>query len=104
VVLRHELAHSNAVHTCHTPDCMNLVPVVLTWHSTLCNRHPLKHMQASITSDYVGRVRQGNGLNIHLLQLPLKLTLSARHLHGRAAIYSRQPLNVRPLNPSFNTF
>jgi hypothetical protein len=25
-----------------TPDCMNLVPVLLTWHSTLYNRDPLQ--------------------------------------------------------------
>jgi hypothetical protein len=37
----HLLAHSAGVHTCHTPDCMILVPVLLTWHSTLYNRHPL---------------------------------------------------------------
>jgi hypothetical protein len=33
----HELAHAAGVHTCHTPDCRNLVPVLLTWHSTLYN-------------------------------------------------------------------
>jgi hypothetical protein len=37
----HLLAHSAGVHTCHTPDCMILVPVLLTWHSTLYSRHPL---------------------------------------------------------------
>jgi hypothetical protein len=37
----HLLAHSAGVHTCHTPDCMILVPVLLTWHSALYNRHPL---------------------------------------------------------------
>jgi hypothetical protein len=36
--------------------------------------------------DYFGRVGHGNGLNTKdLLQLSLKLTLSARHLHCRAA-------------------
>jgi hypothetical protein len=42
MVWEHELAHSAGVHTCHTPDCMNWVPVpvLLTWHSTLYNRHP----------------------------------------------------------------
>jgi hypothetical protein len=37
----HEFAHSARVHTCHTPDCMSLVPVLLTWHSTLYNGNPL---------------------------------------------------------------
>jgi hypothetical protein len=37
----HLLAHSAGVHTCHTPDCVILVPVLLTCHSTLYNRHPL---------------------------------------------------------------
>jgi hypothetical protein len=37
----HELAQSAGVHTCHTPDCMNLVPVLLAWHSILYNRQPL---------------------------------------------------------------
>jgi hypothetical protein len=37
----HELAHSAGVQTCHTPDCVNLVPVLLIWHSTLYNRQPL---------------------------------------------------------------
>jgi hypothetical protein len=31
-----------------TPDGMNLVPVLLTWHSTLYNRHPL-HTIATYT-------------------------------------------------------
>jgi hypothetical protein len=42
----HEIAPSAGVHTCHTHDCMNLVQVLLTWHSTLYNRHPL-HMIAT---------------------------------------------------------
>jgi hypothetical protein len=29
------------VNTFYTPDCMNVVPVLLTWHSTLYNRQPL---------------------------------------------------------------
>jgi hypothetical protein len=37
----HLLSHSAGVYTCHTPDCMILVPVLLTWHSTVYNRHPL---------------------------------------------------------------
>jgi hypothetical protein len=32
-----ELARSLGVHTCHTPDCMNLVPVLLILLSTLYN-------------------------------------------------------------------
>jgi hypothetical protein len=44
----HELPHSAGVHTGRTPDCMNLVPVLLTWHSTLYNRHPL-HTIATYT-------------------------------------------------------
>jgi hypothetical protein len=36
----HERAHSAGVHTCLSP-ARNLVPVLLTWHSTLYNRHPL---------------------------------------------------------------
>jgi hypothetical protein len=36
----HEFVHSAGVHMCHTP-CMNLVLVLLTWHSTGYNRHPL---------------------------------------------------------------
>jgi hypothetical protein len=42
----HLLAHSAGVHTCHTPDCMILVPVLLTWHSTLYNRHTLHTIAA----------------------------------------------------------
>jgi hypothetical protein len=37
----HELAYSAGVHTCHTPDCKNLVQVLMTRHGTLYNRHPL---------------------------------------------------------------
>jgi hypothetical protein len=54
----HLLAHSAGVHTCHTPDCMILVPVLLTWHSTLYNRHPLhnSHIQVLVTSGGLGMV------------------------------------------------
>jgi hypothetical protein len=44
----HELAHSAGVHTCHTPDYMNSVPVLLTWHRTLYNRQPLHTIAACI--------------------------------------------------------
>jgi hypothetical protein len=81
----HLLAHSAGVHTCRTHDFMILVPVLLTWHSTLYNRHPL-HTIATYKFGYFGRVGHGNGLNTrHLLQLPLKLTISARNLQCRAA-------------------
>jgi hypothetical protein len=36
----HERTHSAGVHTCHTPDCMNVEPVLRTWHSTLHNQSP----------------------------------------------------------------
>jgi hypothetical protein len=39
-----ELALSIGVHACHNPDCMNLVPVLLTWHSTLYNQYPLHNI------------------------------------------------------------
>jgi hypothetical protein len=39
----HEFDLEAGVLTC--PDCMNLVPVLLTWHSTLYSRHTL-HMVA----------------------------------------------------------
>jgi hypothetical protein len=42
----HEHALSGGVHTCHTPHCMNFVPVLLTWHSPLYSRQPL-HKRAS---------------------------------------------------------
>jgi hypothetical protein len=42
----YELVHSDGVRTCHTPDCMNLVPVLLTWYGTLYSRHPL-HAKAT---------------------------------------------------------
>jgi hypothetical protein len=29
-----EPALSAGVHTCHAPDCMNLVPMLLTWHTS----------------------------------------------------------------------
>jgi hypothetical protein len=74
-------------HTCQTPDCMNLVPVLLTWHSTLNNRQLLHTIATYKYQLHAGRVGHGNGLNIrHLLQLPQTLTLSARHLHCHAAI------------------
>jgi hypothetical protein len=77
----HELAHSAGVHTWH-PDCVNLVPVLLTWHSTLYNNG---HALLTIATEKYRLLWEGwayNGLNIkHLLQLPLKRTLSARHLH-----------------------
>jgi hypothetical protein len=38
-------------------------------------------LHANASEDYIAMVGQGNGLNFrHLLQLPLKLTPSARHL------------------------
>jgi hypothetical protein len=75
------LSHSAGVHTCHTPDCMILVPVLLTWHSTLYNDIPFTQ-ELHLSFGYLGRVGQGNGLNTrHLLQRQLKLTISARHLH-----------------------
>jgi hypothetical protein len=79
-------AHSAGVHTCHTLDCMKLVGVLLTWHSTLYNRRPFTPKpHASI--DYFGRVGQDNRMNIrYLLQLPLKLTLSARYLNCLFAV------------------
>jgi hypothetical protein len=83
----HLLAHSAGVHTCYTPDCMNLVPVLLTWHSALYNQQPLHTIYNSpfmphASLNYFGRVGHGNGLNTrNPLQLLLKLTLSARLLH-----------------------
>jgi hypothetical protein len=45
----HELAHSAGVHACRThDDWMNLVLVLLKWHSILYNRHPL-HSIATYT-------------------------------------------------------
>jgi hypothetical protein len=58
----HLLAHSAAVHTCHTPDCMILVPVLLTWHSMLAHlvqpTSPLhnNHIQVLVTSGELGLV------------------------------------------------
>jgi hypothetical protein len=61
----------NGVHVPH--PYMNSVTVLLAWHSTWYNRQPL-HTKS--TKNRLGRVGQGNGLNIrYLLQLPLKLTL-----------------------------
>jgi hypothetical protein len=37
----HVFAHSAVVHTCHTPDCMNFLPVLQTQRSVLYNRQPL---------------------------------------------------------------
>jgi hypothetical protein len=72
----HALAHAAGVHTRHTPDCMNLVPVLLTWHSTLSNRHP-PFTIVTYKYDYLGRVGQSIGLKTrHLLQLPLKHNFS----------------------------
>jgi hypothetical protein len=34
----HEAAHSAGVHACLASDRLNLVPVLLAWHSTLYNR------------------------------------------------------------------
>jgi hypothetical protein len=77
----HRLPHSAGVHNVHTPHC-NLVPVLLTWHSTLYNPTPLSHQchaQGLQYIDYFGRVGQGgNRLNTrHPLQFPL-LNLSGR--------------------------
>jgi hypothetical protein len=75
----HELTHSAGVHNCFTPDSMNLVPVPLTWQSALYNRHPYTPWPHT-RIHFSGRVGQGKGLNTrHLLQLLLKVTLSARH-------------------------
>jgi hypothetical protein len=41
MALKHEFAHSAGVHTCHTPDCMKFVTLLLTWHSNSYKRHPL---------------------------------------------------------------
>jgi hypothetical protein len=62
---------------------MNLLPVLLTWYSTSYNRRPLHTIATyKYCYYYFVRVGQGNELNMkHLLQLPLKLTLSARQLH-----------------------
>jgi hypothetical protein len=49
----HELAHSAGGHTCRSPDCMNLVPLLLTWHSTLYNQHPL-HKTATCHDKLLG--------------------------------------------------
>jgi hypothetical protein len=69
-----ELAHSAGVQFCLTPDCSNLVPVLLAWHSTLYNQHPLLK-KPSTSIDYLGRVGKGDRMNIrHLLQRPLKVT------------------------------
>jgi hypothetical protein len=38
--MEHELAHSIGVYTLHSPNCVDLVPVLLTLHSTLHNRDP----------------------------------------------------------------
>jgi hypothetical protein len=46
VVWEHELAHPAGLQICHTSDCMNLVPVLLAWHSILYNRQAL-HTKAS---------------------------------------------------------
>jgi hypothetical protein len=32
--------HCMCLDSCHKPDCVNLAPVLLTWHSTLYNRFP----------------------------------------------------------------
>jgi hypothetical protein len=37
-----------------TPDCMNLVPVLLTWHTTLSSQHPL-HKIASVEVTQLSR-------------------------------------------------
>jgi hypothetical protein len=77
-----ELAHSIGVHTCHNPDCMNLVPVLLTWHSTLYNQYPLHNIATyKYRIFWEGYARYGAEYQKDLLQLPLKLTLSARLLH-----------------------
>jgi hypothetical protein len=40
----HELAQSAGVQTCHIPDGMTLVLVLLTLHSTLYNQQPLQNI------------------------------------------------------------
>jgi hypothetical protein len=55
---------------------MNLVPVLLAWHSTLCNLLPSHDIQ-NTSKLYLERAYQGNGLQIrHMLQLPVKMILS----------------------------
>jgi hypothetical protein len=68
------------------PDCMNLVPeqcmnfvqvllICQSTNDTTLTMHPHTNI------DYFERIGQGNGLHIrHLLQLPVKLALSARHI------------------------
>jgi hypothetical protein len=65
---KHELTHSLGV---------------LTWHSPELIKSLFNQLWASAADmHYFGRVGYGNGLNIrHLLQLPLKHTVSATHLH-----------------------
>jgi hypothetical protein len=77
---KHELAHSAGVNTCHPHDCVNLVPVLLTWHSTLYNLHGSKYD--------LGRVKKGIGLNIrHLSQLPLNVSLVVGHIDRAATLH-----------------
>jgi hypothetical protein len=55
---------------------MNLVPVLLAWHSTLYNLLPSHDIQ-NTSKLYLERAYQGSGLQIrHMLQLPVKMILS----------------------------
>jgi hypothetical protein len=77
-MLRHGLnARARSLSWCaHLPDCVNLVPVLLTWQAPCTTDSPFTPYSHS-NVDYFGRDRHGNGLNTkHLLQLSLKLTLS----------------------------
>jgi hypothetical protein len=66
-------ARSGGGHTCHTPNCMNLVSVLLLpWQSTLYNRQP-PHTTGTYYQYRFGRVGQGNGLHIRHVLLPVKL-------------------------------
>jgi hypothetical protein len=83
----HELAYSGGAHACQAgADCTNLVPMLLTWHSTLYNRHTPTHTKSTCQYTLLGGGGgwQGKGLHIrHVPQLPLEVTFSARHLPCR---------------------
>jgi hypothetical protein len=91
----HKLPHSAGVHTCHTPDCMNLVPVLLTWHSTLYKRHPLHTIgsyQYCLLWESLARLR--TEYQTSAAGLPLKLTLSAMHLRCLCCYFVLEHLAV----------